>query len=370
MRKHRLFRALLASVLLICATASLARAATAPRPFYGVMAAQDPSATEIARMGAGRLGTLRINFVWSAVQPKESAAPDWSYYDAIIGSAAGQGIQIFPTVYSSPPWAAGRTNYPPSHGHLDEFRAFVESAVERYGPGGSFWAENPAIPPAPIVWWQLWNEPNFPNFWYRKPSAKQYVGLLRVFHAAVRAGNPDAKVVLAGLFPTPQDSVKNGVNLDPYLTAIYRHRAKPLFDAAAIHPYASRPSVALDNIRIERRIMNRFRDRSTPIWVTELGWASGGQRTPLTVGPGRQAAYLRKAFGLLAKNRKRLGIAGVIWYSWRDEPGGIWFNHTGMFSERFKAKPAWRAFVGLTGGSFAPPEATPTPVPVSAPLLP
>jgi Glycosyl hydrolase catalytic core len=350
MRSRHLLASLLALLLLGACTAQ-AEAASAPRSFYGVMAADDPNQQEIARMGDGRVGTLRINFVWSAVQPSASSQLDWSYYDAIIGGAAEQGIQVLPTVYSSPPWAAARTNHPPRKARLDDFRAFVRSAAERYGPGGTFWATHPTIAPQPITWWQLWNEPNFPNFWYRKPNPKQYVALLRVFHAALKAGNPAARVVLAGLFPTPAEQVRNGINMDRYLTAIYRHRAKSLFDAAAIHPYGGRPSDSLEFIREARRIMARFGDRRTPIWVTEIGWASGGVRTPLTVGSRRQASYVRSTFNLLARERRRLKIAGVIWYSLRDLPGGIWFNHTGLFTQGFQPKPAWKAFVRLTGGS-------------------
>ena len=353
MRKRHLVGAVLAPLLLLCVCVPLAQGASAPRAFYGVMAAQDPTAAEIARMGDGRLGTLRINFVWSAVQPSAASPLDWSYYDAIIGDAAARGIQVLPTVYSSPPWVSKQTNHPPGAAHLDDFRTFVRGAAERYGPGGTFWTTHPSISPLPIVWWQFWNEPNFPNFWYRKPNPKQYVRLLRVFHGAVQAGSPAAKVVLAGLFPTPGQLVKRGINMDRYLTAIYRHHGRRLFDAAAIHPYAIRPSAALGYIRAMRRTMVHFKDRRKPVWVTEIGWATGGLRTPLTVGSQRQAAYVRRTFGLLARNRKRLKIAGVIWYSWRDLPGGIWFNHTGLFSEGSKAKPAWKAFVGLTGGSAA-----------------
>ena len=78
--------------------------------------------------------------------------------------------------------------------------------------------------------------------------------------------------------------------------------------------------------------MSRFKDRKAQLWVTEIGWASGGNPTPLTVSPQRQATYLRKSFGLLAANRGRLRIAGVVWYSWRDLPGGIWFDNTGLFT--------------------------------------
>ena len=52
----------------------------------------------------------------------------------------------------------------------------------------------------------------------------------------------------------------------------------------------------------------------------------------------------------MAANRGRFKIAGVIWYSWRDVPGAIWFDHTGLFTPDFDPKPSWNAFVGLTGG--------------------
>jgi hypothetical protein len=43
----------------------LAGAGPPPRSFYGVMAAEDPSSAETARMGAIGVGTLRINLVWA-----------------------------------------------------------------------------------------------------------------------------------------------------------------------------------------------------------------------------------------------------------------------------------------------------------------
>jgi hypothetical protein len=338
----------LAASLLTCLALS-APAQAAPRAFYGVIPAVDPDSTEIARMGAGRVGTMRINLVWGAVQPQANSSLNWSHYDAIIGAAAREGIRVLPTVYSTPSWAARRSNHPPDGAHRDAFRAFVREAAARYGANGSFWSANPGIPKLPVIWWQLWNEVNSPSFWFRKPSAKQYVGLLRVFTDGIRSGDPSAKVVLAGLFLTPR--IRNGIPLDRFLPAVYRRKSKPLFDAVAMHPYATTPRDALASVRDTRKIMAEFKDKRTPLWVTEIGWATGGVRTPLTVSPKRQAAYLRKSFGLLAKNRRRLKIAGVVWYSWRDLPGGIWFNHTGLFTAGLQPKPSWNAFVGLTGGS-------------------
>jgi hypothetical protein len=340
----------IAATLLICLTAASSAHAGAPRAFYGVIPANDPDASEIARMGAGKVGTMRINFVWGAVQPTAGSSYDWSHYDAIIGPAAEQGIRVLPTVYSSPDWAADRPNHPPSKAHLDDFRAFVQAAAARYGANGTYWSDHPTTPKLPVIDWQFWNEVNSPSFWFRKPSAKQYVSLLRVFSGGIRAGDPSAKVVLAGLFRTPQ--LKHAVDLDRFLPQIYRRKAKGLFDAVALHPYATTPRDALEAVKETRRIMGRFKDRHTKLWITEIGWATGGNPpTPLTVSPQRQASYLRKSFGMMAANRGRFKIAGVIWYSWRDVPGPIWFFHTGLFSQDFDPKPAWNAFVGLTGGS-------------------
>jgi polysaccharide biosynthesis protein PslG len=349
-RPASLTRGLLFATALLASLVLAAQAgAAAPRSFYGVVSANDPTATEIARMGAGRVGTLRVNFAWGAVQPTEGAAYNWSHYDNVIGEAARNGIRPLLTVYSSPAWAARHDNLQPAPDHIDEFRDFVSAAVARYGNGGTFWTTHPTIPALPVIWWQLWNESNSPSFWYPKPNPRQYVALLRVFHDAVVGSDPGAKIALAGLFLTPR--VKHGIFLDRYLGAIYRLKAKGLFDAAAVHPYEVTPRRVLDSVRIARRVMNRFHDRRSSLWITEIGWASGGNRTPLTVSPARQARYLRTLYKLLAANRGRMHIPGVVWYSFRDVPGGIWFNHTGLFTEGFDPKPAWSAYTGLTGGT-------------------
>jgi hypothetical protein len=341
-------RFVITTTLLICLTLG-SQAHAAPRAFYGVMAATDPDPTEVARMGTGKVGTLRINFVWSAVQPEQSSPLNWSHYDTIIGAAAQQGIRVLPTVYSTPHWAAARDNFPPAKAHLGDFQTFVREAAARYGSNGSFWTSNPGIPKLPVTDWQLWNEMNSPSFWQGKPNPKKYVGLLKVFHNGIKGGDPSAKIVLGGLFRTPR--IRNGIRLDRYLPGIYRAKGKKYFDAVAMHPYATTPQDALRAVRDTRSIMAEFKDKKAKLWITEVGWATGGVATALTVSPQRQATYLRKTYNLLAKNRGRFRLSGVVWYSWRDLPGGIWFNHTGLFSETLDPKPAWNAFVSLTGGS-------------------
>jgi hypothetical protein len=298
-------------------------------------------------MGQGKVGTLRINLAWGTVQGSPDAAYDWSHYDGVIGAAAKNGIRVLPTVYSSPEWAEPSPEYPPLGDRLSEFEDFARAAVERYGSDGTFWKENPGIPKQPIALWQLWNEPNSPLFWKPTPDPGDYFDLLRGFDAAVERADPEAQVMLGGLFPTP----KGGVSMEAFMTRLYAEGAKGRFDAAAIHPYAANPEDALDSTGDLRNVMNQAGDPDTPIWITEVGWASAGQPSGLTVGPATQADYLTRTFELAAERRAQLRIDGVIWYSLNDTPGPLWPGHCGLFTLDGAAKPSWDAFTQLTGGS-------------------
>jgi polysaccharide biosynthesis protein PslG len=316
-------------------------------PFHGVISAEPlPDGPMLARLGRGGVGTLRINLVWGNAQPTPDSY-DWSEYDAVVGNAARNGIRVLATVFSSPAWAEPNPETPPLHGgSLSAFQLFIGRAVERYGTHGQFWKEHPGLPELPITDWQLWNEANSPLFWKPAPSVGDYLALLHTFHDIVKAVDPSARILLAGLFPTPRD----GILSKSFLTGLYRRGAAQFFDAVAVHPYAATPQIAIDRVAEARSLMNRFGDTETPIWVTEVGWASRGVPPGLVVGLAGQADYLRQTFELAAAQRERLGIAGVVWYSLQDTPGPIWVGHCGLFRLDGSAKPAWEAFTQVAGG--------------------
>ncbi len=318
-----------------------------PRSFYGVISAEPlPGTAELARMGRGKVGTLRINFAWGSVQSGPDLPNDWSHYDPVIAGAAKNGIRVLATVYSSPDWAEPTPEYPPLGSRLPQFEDFVSALVGRYGSSGTFWREHPDVPKLPITNWQVWNEPNSPLFWKPDPDPAAYLELLRGFDTAARGADSQANIVLGGLFPTP----RGGITMREFMTALYRDHADDLFDAAAIHPYAATPEDALASTNQLREVMDRSGDTEGRIWISEVGWASAGQASGLTVGPERQTDYLTRIFELAAESRERLGIEGVIWFSLNDTPGPLWPGHCGLFELDGSAKPAWRAFVNLTGG--------------------
>ena len=92
-------------------------------------------------------------------------------------------------------------------------------------------------------------------------------------------------------------SQRQAIPLEAYLNALYKIKGtKKAFDALAVHPYARKPAEALRTVRRVRTLTRKHHDASTPIWVTELGWASSGTRSRYTTSPEGQAANLQASF--------------------------------------------------------------------------
>jgi polysaccharide biosynthesis protein PslG len=315
-------------------------------PFYGVISAEPlPGAAELARLGQGGVGTLRVNLAWGSVQSGANAPYDWRHYDPVVRGAAENGIRVLATVYSTPTWVAPTPEIPPLGPALDGFERFTRAAVERYGDDGTFWDQHPDVAKLPIIDWELWNEPNSPLFWKPAPNADQYLALLDAFNIAVKGTDAEARIILGGLFPTPA----GGISLDDFLTRLYAAGGGRLFDAVAVHPYASTPRDAMAKVEGAREVMSRFGDADKAIWITEVGWASAGAPASVVVGPARQAEYLRQTFEQAAADRDRLGIAGAVWYSLNDTPGLHWVGNCGLFGLDGSPKPAWDAFAQVAG---------------------
>jgi hypothetical protein len=100
-------------------------------------------------------------------------------------------------------------------------------------------------------------------------------------------------------------------------------------------------------------------DPEASLYITEMGW--GSQDDPNVVsferGVRGQVLELRQAYEYLIANRGRLNLKGTYWFSWKDLPDVCNFcDSVGFFHEgkRLRAKPAWHAFVALTGGRASP----------------
>ena len=82
--------------------------------------------------------------------------------------------------------------------HPDNYWAqFVHKAVARYKPGGILAQERGFAPGQGIRAWEVWNEPDLPQFW--SGSREAYARLLKVAAIVIKTVDPEAKVIFGGL---------------------------------------------------------------------------------------------------------------------------------------------------------------------------
>jgi hypothetical protein len=278
-------------------------------------------------MAASGVETVRAAFDWRVAQPAKDGGIDFKGTDALVLAAARQRLRVLPVVHRTPDWAALRPaagfRSPPRG--TGAYTRYLTALVRRYGPRGSLWAEHPEVPRVPIRDWQIWNEPNFTFHWSVQPFARRYVKLLRASRRALRAADRGSQTILAGL------ANESWI----HLRAVYRAGGKGAFDALALHPYTKQPRRVVRLADLARRVTREFRDGRRPIWITEMSWpASRGKAraVPEFVTDERgQASRLRAGVRLLARNRKRLRIGKVIWYTWLSrEESDYLFDWSGL----------------------------------------
>jgi hypothetical protein len=326
--------------------------AAPPREFFGLYPWNYPSDAEAARIGQAGVGTLRATFTWRLVEPTPGAR-NWDEYDFMVARAAANGTTVLPILIGSPAFVSRRdTNPPRSRADVRRFLDFAKDVVRRYGRHGTFWAARPGLARHPIRAVQVWNETNFPVYWFGRPNARQYARFLAVTARAVRSVDRRVKIVLGGLAET-----KRGPSIARYLNDLYRVRGfRRSVDVIAIQPYARNRRGVEGSLIRTRAIMRAHRDARTPVWITELGWATGGPRGAFVTSVGGQVDRLRSTLSMLIGKRSRYRLRMVVWFSFRDRTLGHgerdwWAPHTGLFDVAGHAKPAWHAFTSLTGGN-------------------
>jgi hypothetical protein len=346
---------LLAAATLVLALLSPAAQAGVPAEFFGVVLQNRATSDEYDVMGAGGVGSVRVVVPWAYVQPQANGPFHWAHTDQVVGDAAAAGIQTVPVLLSSPSWAVhcksdGRSclRTPPvgSPAQLARWTRFVNAAVDRYGPSGEFWAENPDVPYTPVSSWQIWNEPNLPVYWKPRPSPKEYAKLLSASASAIRSRDPGAEIVLAGL--TGDGGGPKAVTGWSYLSKLYKQHTKRLFDAVAIHPYDSSAAGTIDEVKRMASTIGRHHD-SAKLWVTEIGWSSDAAGSTVSTGLRGQARRLKEAFSSFVAKRQAWDLERVFWFSWRDTPNGedevcSWCGHSGLFTGALIPKPSWLVF--------------------------
>lgn len=347
------------------ASAATAAEERAARQILAIAPSTRLSSLEYLRMQIGGVRTLRVPMFWEDLQPSPGNSYNFTKSDEVATYAAYFGMRLRPFVMGVPPWLQEKSNtsaYPPVSTRVfkREWRALLTALVQRYGPRGELWPQVKqafGIRKQPIRDWQIWNEPNARTYFRPGDTApREYGKLLKLSASAIRRQDDGANVIAAGVFLTPLD----GVTMPEFVRALYEIPGiARSFDALALHPYAKNTGGVLKQIRLARRLMATEKDAESELWITELGWPTQRSygRGLFVKSEAGQKKLLTRTFKKIIAQRRRWKIGSLTWYTWRDND--FFANcdlcrFSGLFREDLTPKPAWSAFVKLTGGDPEP----------------
>lgn len=281
------------------------------------------------------VSTVRIMVPWAFVQP----APDrwdWGVVDTMVDGAQARGIAVLAAVNSTPVWAAPPGPVPysarPDSAAYAEFASMVAS---RYR--------------GRISAYEVWNEPNSVLFWTPNPDPAAYTEMLKAAYPRIKAADPSATVVGAGLAPVFSFGA---LTMSPaeFMKGMYAAGAKGNFDAMAYHPYlytlkfsegGGQPESPLSQVTAMYQVMADNGDGGKAIWCTEYGEPTS------VVDEATQADYIRD---LIAKWRT-LPFGGPVYiYSTRDRNTGSGVDQDtfGVYRTDWTPKPAQQVIQSLS----------------------
>ena len=228
---------------------------------------------------------IRQEFRWNDIE-RVRGNFDWSTSDRIFAQAKQSNLHVLAVLVTTPVWARQPSGSitttettPPQQ--AADFAHFAQAFTKRYDTPHADLAMM-AADQSPLIGYQIWDEPNLSLGW--GDNLIDPAGYLRLLWAAgdtIRAINPYARIVLAGLAPTVEMSE---VNLAPhlFLRQLYRLGGHDAFDVAAVKPYGfdappedRRVDAGVLNfsyILLLREEMLAHGEGDKAIWATEFGW--------------------------------------------------------------------------------------------------
>ena len=244
-----------------------------------------------------RLGIVRLDVLAAWLFPQSADAPDWTSLDVVRAAARRHHMQVLGLLSGVPVWNA-------------RCPAGVEPFYRCPPADDAQWArvvEQIAARAPEIRYWEILNEANLVNAdtgrgEYFFGDAVEYARFLRVTSAALKRGNPKAKVVFTGV-------------LEPYKAWLAQVLDQPgtvrAFDIANAH-FRGGIGKLDDMARAARRAFRSHGFRG-PLWVTEMGYPSDQyfQWDPHYAGINpptaqhQQARYLHAAIRVLLRSGTR-----------------------------------------------------------------
>lgn len=287
---------------------------------------------------------VKQSFAWANIelQPGEYR---FGRADELVAEIEDKGLQLVLRLGHSPGWVRAENtaleaeqpvDVPPAGRHLDDWGDWCGAVAARYA--------------GRIAAYQIWNEPNLAREWGgHPPSAAEYTELLRVCSAAIRAADPQAILISAGLAPTGTCCEEARPD-DLYLQELYDAGFQRHVDVVGMHaPGYSAPELGPDEAeaaggqrfftfrRVEdlRRVMVANGDAARQVAILETGWTRdvAGHNPAYSwfaVDEATQADYLVRAYRYAAERwRPWVGLMTTLSIAdpaWDEDDEQYWWS--------------------------------------------
>lgn len=292
-------------------------------------------------------------FAWRDIEGAAKGKFDWEHADLAVNVANQKRIDLLARLDNAPEWAApgcfnAQTKTMGPAKNTQDWVDFLTAFVTRYK--------------GRIRAYEIWNEPNLAREWCGKPpNPAEYVALLQASYRTIKAIDPQAMIVSAGLTPTNV----SGVQAMPDVTFVERmydamkNKSDGYFDVLGVHAagYKAPPEMSPDDVaknatynhkegaagRIYcfrhaedvRQVMVKRGDSAKQIAILEFGWTTDPIHDAYSwfrVDEQTQGKYIVNAFKYAKQNWSPwIGAMFVIYFAnpdWTKDNEEYWWSIT------------------------------------------
>jgi hypothetical protein len=283
-------------------------------------------------IAAAGIKVVRMDFHWAGIE-RAKGQYNFDDYDELTGNLLKRGIvPLYILDYSNPLYEESsvnkrgqkRVNAPSSEASYQAFAAWAKASVARYKNKG--------------IIWEIWNEPNI-FFWHPEPNVDSYIKLAQATCQAIRAADPEARIVAPGTSQIPMD----------FLEKVFASGLLADLDGVTVHPYrhARAPETVEPEYRKLRELIDRYAPegkKGMPILSGEWGYTTADENNGSSLEEQAQFLVRQQLTNVL------WNVPVSIWYDWiNDGPDPKEHEHNfGIVQRDLTPKPAYTALKVMT----------------------
>lgn len=300
---------------------------------------------DFRRMADIGAGVVHLGTYWSWIEylPGEY---DFSGLDAEVAEALANGLKPIVTISG-----ASRRSCPiPGLSDDDlticpprpsDFQEFMEQLAKRYR--------------GRVDVWEIWNEPEQPEYYYGAPDPAGYAQVLKAAYEGAKRGNPDAVVLFAGT---------GWINEEYVAQVLDSLGGAPAFDAVSVHPFRwpvgpydpssyILPDGSYGEGTLKEQLLSLTNLFSSygygwpDLYITDMGWGTNHEIQHEELNTlEEQADFISQTIEIFKTDPELSHVKSVVFFIERDSEATdyVIFSYFGLFYRDGSPKPSAYSF--------------------------